>query len=132
MIQTVEREATNNLIVKMLTDGRTHKEIAKELGVGVNKVGNIARVNNLERHPKLSKYITLEGNTLEDLRRNNPFKIGDKVIVKDKNGVDATKSYNCVVEKTTDYIVFARGDNSRMYTVAFPTMGMDSEAIVRR
>lgn len=71
----------------------------------------------------------LTGNTLEDIRKANPYKVGDKVIVTDKNGSDTYKHYKCTVEKITDYIVFARGENGRMYTASFAAIGMDSNLI---
>ena len=135
MIQTTEREVINNEIARMLKEGMPYKEIAAELGVGVTKISELAKKMGLGRQLNIAPSELRQvpnGSTLEDIRKANPFKVGDKVIVRDKNGSDTTKPYKCVVEKITDYIVFARGENGRMYTVQFATMGMDSKAIVRR
>ena len=140
MIQTVEHEVINNEIAKMLSNNMSYSDIAKELHVGNDRICNIVYSMGLGQRDRKAPHKTHmakeipagNGNTLEDIRKANPYKVGDKVIVKDKNGSDTTKAYKCVVEKITDYIVFARGENGRMYTVAFPVMGMDSRTIVRR
>lgn len=135
MIQQTEREVINNEIAEMLKNGMLYKEIATKLGIGIKKVSELAIKMGLGRKLTVSpaelKQIP-NGNTLADIRKANPYEIGDKVIVKDKNGSDTTKAYKCVVEKITDYIVFARGDNGRMYTVLFSDIGIKDLDSIRK
>ena len=98
MIQTTEREVINNEIARMLKEGMPYKEIAAELGVGVTKISELAKKMGLGRQLNIAPSELRQvpnGNTLEDIRRANPFKVGDKVIVRDKNGSDTTKPYKC-------------------------------------
>lgn len=135
IIQRTEREVINNEIAVMLKEGKPYKEIAAELGVGVTKISELAKKMGLGRQlniaPSELRQIPI-GNTLEDIRKANPFKVGDKVIVKDKNGSDTYKNYKCVVEKTTDWIIFARGENGRMYAVLFSDIGIKDLDSIRK
>jgi len=125
MMHTVEREATNNLIVKMLIEGKTHKVIASELGVGVGQVGDIAKANNLERCPKPPRYVTTEGKTLEDIRKANPYKVGDKVSIRVKlSDDDKAVRHNCTVEQVTPCVVYARDEKGLMHSAMFAEIGI--------
>ena len=127
MIQRTEREVMNNEIARMLKDGMPYKEISAKLGIGINRVSELAQKMGLGRKLTISPAELRQipnDNTLADIRKADPFEIGERVIVKDKNGSDATKSYKCTVEKVTDSIVFARGENGRMYTVLFSDIGI--------
>ncbi|MGE4213792.1 MAG: helix-turn-helix transcriptional regulator [Anaerotignaceae bacterium] len=132
MIQRTEREVMNNEIAEMLKSGMPYKEISAKLGISINRVSELAQKMGLGRKLTISPAELRQipnGNTLEDIRKANPFEIGERVIIKDKNRADATKSYKCTVEKVTDSIVFARGENGRMYTASFAAIGMDSNLI---
>lgn len=84
----------------------------------------------MKQQTEQKQYLT--GNTIEDIRKNNPYRVGEKVIVKDKNGSDTYKSYKCTVEKITDSIVFARGENGRMYTVSFQAIGTKNLGLIKK
>lgn len=126
MIQRTKREVINNEIAEMLKSGMLYKEIATKLGIGIKKVSELAIKMGLGRKLTVSpaelKQIPI-GNTLADIRKANPFEIGDKVIVKDKNGSDTYKNYKCVVEKITDWIIFARAITAECIRFYFQILG---------
>jgi len=133
MIQRTEREVMNNEIAIMLKDGKPYREIADEFGVSIPTIYERAQKMGLSSRQRnigiAEQGQAVRGSTLEEIRKANPYKVGNKVIVKDKNGSDTYKNYKCTVEKITDHIVFARGGNKRMYTASFAAIGMDSNLI---
>lgn len=135
MIQQTEREVINNEIAEMLKSGMPYKEISAKLGISITRVSELAQKMGLGRKLTISPAELRQipnGDTLADIRKANPYKVGDRVIVKDKNGSDTYKSYKCTVEKVTDYIVFARGENGRMYTVSFPAIGTKNLGLIKK
>lgn len=125
-VMTEEKSAG---IVKRLGEGMLYKDISAEFGVRIPTISELAREKGLGRESKTMAAVMKSEQTLEDIHKANPYKVGDKVIVRDKNGSDTYKHYKCTVEKITDHIVFARGDNGRMYTASFAAIGMDSNLI---
>lgn len=133
MIQRTEREVINNEIARMLSEGMSYADIAKEHHVGYERICNIAYNMGLQQRDRktihktrLAKDIpTDSGNTLEDIRKANPYKVGDKVSVRVKiNDDDRAVRHNCTVEQVTKHIVFARDENGLMRTVTFAEIGI--------
>ena len=137
MIQTTEREVINNEIVKMLNDGLLHKDIAKELGVSKGWVSTVANRNGLARKRVstwgASGYVGIEvtgGSTLDEIRKANRFKVGDKVRLRVKTSENGKYEHrNCIVEQVTPYVVYVRDKNRLMRTAMFAEIGMDSNLI---
>jgi len=119
-------EETSRAIAERLGEGVLYREISQEFDVGLHKIAEVAKQFGLGRNTTVPKEKEWgEGQTLEDIRKANPYNVGDKVSIRVKlSDDDKAVRHNCTVEQVTKCIVYARDDKGLMHSAMFAEIGI--------